>query len=685
MIVLILLSFVLFVPSWVSADSTSTITPAIADTLGASARPVHPVPGVRVEGSRSPGRAQVPTGFVTELRATSPTRAVTSLADVLSEAAGVRVTQYGGLGAFSTVSIRGAPPGQVAVYLDGAPLSSASHGVVNLADLPVTAVERVEVYRGLSPLGFGTPTPGGAVNLVTVSGVEGARARVAHGTFDTWEAQGTTGASRGAWAALFHAAYQGSRADFPFEDGNATPIDASDDSVSLRVNNAFDALAAVGKVTWEVPGVVRARLAGDLVHREQGFPGRATSPALHATTGFERMIGRLEAETPSAGWRPALRLFGVMGTEELRLHVTEYQLGVGRHDSRDQIDDRSLTLASQWEGLPLGGSFEAVVSRRHERAELNDPADGVPDPPASERRRDGVAAILQLRPWSDRLLLHAGKRWDRLEDALEWTSPLGRPQASEVARTLATPQLGARLAVPFGLELRGNWTDATRAPEFLELFGNQGATQGNPLLLPEQGETWDAGVSWAHEWAGGFRAAAEWAHFETESRDLIVFVRNSPNTSKAQNIARAFVRGQESSLRFSGVAGLSLTASLTLQDSEDRGDIPAWRGKDLPQRPERQLYARLGWAGGRFRLAADVHSIGENFLDRYNLERIDGRTFVGVSGAVEAGAGIGFAAEIKNLTDDLAADVGGYPLPGRSFYLTCRARFGGAASGRGVP
>ena len=71
------------------------------------------------------------------MRTGSSGRALETMSDVLAEAAGVRVLQYGGLGAFSTVSLRGAPAGQVAVYLDGAPLTSAAHGVVNLADLPV--------------------------------------------------------------------------------------------------------------------------------------------------------------------------------------------------------------------------------------------------------------------------------------------------------------------------------------------------------------------------------------------------------------------------------------------------------------------------------------------------------------------------------------------------------------------
>ena len=107
------------------------------------------LPEVRVERPRivSPARRRLPTGFVTEIQLGASGRAFETLSEALGEAAGVHVEQYGGLGAFSTMSLRGAPAGQVVVLLDGSPLSSAAHGIVSLADLPATAVERVEIYR----------------------------------------------------------------------------------------------------------------------------------------------------------------------------------------------------------------------------------------------------------------------------------------------------------------------------------------------------------------------------------------------------------------------------------------------------------------------------------------------------------------------------------------------------------
>ncbi|HEY6194109.1 MAG TPA: TonB-dependent receptor plug domain-containing protein, partial [Candidatus Eisenbacteria bacterium] len=134
--------------------------------------PVVTLPPVRVNATLERARRRAPTAFVTTLAAASDTRAMVSLRDALVEAAGVRVTQYGGMGAFSAMSLRGAPPGHVTLLLDGVPLTSAARGVVDLADLPVTSVEAIEVYRGAAPASLATPTPGGAVNLLTRAGAE---------------------------------------------------------------------------------------------------------------------------------------------------------------------------------------------------------------------------------------------------------------------------------------------------------------------------------------------------------------------------------------------------------------------------------------------------------------------------------------------------------------------------------
>src|SRR5262249_760068 len=154
-----------------------------------------------------------------------------------------------------------------------------------------------------------------------------------------------------------------------------------------------------------------------------------------------------------------------------------------------------------------------------------------------------------------------------------------------VVRETAAPQLGARLGITRGLELKGNWSKAERPPDFMELFGNQGSVLGNASLRPERGESWDLGARWAAATAAGLSGTVEWSHFESDTRDLILYARNSQSSVRAQNVSRGVVRGEELSLGAGTPWGLAASAAVTLQQARDRGPIRAYYGKRLPQRP----------------------------------------------------------------------------------------------------
>jgi len=109
---------------------------------------------------------------------------------VLDQSAGITVKQYGGLGSFSTVSIRGSSSDQVAIYLDGILLNSANSGSVNLADIPLNNVEKIEVYRGTSPAKFAASGIGGVVNIITKKAKQSQSTNLSYsfGSFNTHKA-----------------------------------------------------------------------------------------------------------------------------------------------------------------------------------------------------------------------------------------------------------------------------------------------------------------------------------------------------------------------------------------------------------------------------------------------------------------------------------------------------------------
>ena len=635
------------------------------------------LPEVRVVRDR-PARgaaARLPTGFVSDLVMGVSGHALETVAEVLGNAPGVRVLQYGGLGAFSTVSLRGAPAGQVSVFLDGAPLSSAGHGVVDLSDLPASAVERIEIYRGSSPFSLGAATPGGAIHLVTLAARERLDARFTRGSFDTWDGRATAGLERGILRAMLHGGYQGSAGDFRYHDDNGTPLMTDDDEISTRVNNRFESASGLATVSVAPLRGVSVTAREALYRKAQGVPGLGAVPAYHASLDYLRSLGQLEVASAARGSLPGARLAAAFARERTRARDLLGRLGLGYHDTDDRVRSDQLSLALESPRIARVLSVEAAGSLRLERADLHDAADGVPDPPGSQRSTRGVSVALQLRPLRDRVLLHAARRWERIEDRLRSVSSLGRLQASDVVRETASPQFGARVGMVGGLELKANWSRAERPPDFMELFGNQGSVLGNPTLRPERGESWDAGARWALAAGAPITGAIEWAHFESDSRDIILYVKNSQSSVRALNVGRGVVRGEEISLHAGTRWGLAASAAATLQRARDRGPLKRYYDKPLPQRPEHQASGRLELRRPRFGLGADIDYLGENFLDQYNQKRVESRTLVGawLSLALRGDA-MRLTFEAKNLGDRRVSDVGGYPLPGRSVFVSCEAR-----------
>ena len=643
------------------------------DSVQPAPVPVLTLPEVRVEQSRPLPDAtrRQPTGFVADVRAGATGHAIETVGELVSRTAAVRIQRTGGLGAFTTLSLRGAASSQLSVYLDGVPLTSAAGSVVDLSSLPVTAIDRIEVYRGLSPLELGPVTPGGAINVITLPPTDLGRVSLVRGSFGEWEGTATAGARRGAWAALVHAGAQGSRGDFGYWDDNGTPLNPADDGMSRRDNNDFAGRTLLGTVRGELPLAVAVTLRGDAFRKSQGVPGLGNVPARATHLAFDRDLGLAELARPGFGRMPSLRLRWSVDRSRTRFEDPLGELGFGTSDRDDRFRGQLLHATAESPRLAGLATISASAQRRDEGAELADRAPGRANPPPSRRIGEGASLALKLEPWRGRLLFTAGRRWDRQHDALRWTTSLGQAGRSDLVREFDAPQLGARLR-PFGpLTLKANWGRTQRSPEFVELFGDAGSVRGNPLLQPERSETWDAGGAWAVALGRAVRGSIEWAHYRQQARDLIAYARNSATSVRALNIARARLRGEELSARFELPGGVTASGWCAWQGTVDQGSIPIWRGHSLPQRPERHLFGQLGWRFRRIDVTADVEYLGEDFTDRANRMRAPSRTLAGFSAGARVFPGARIALDAKNLGDARVSDVAGFPLPGRSLYVSC--------------
>ncbi len=89
-----------------------------------------------------------------------------TLSEALSKAPGMKIRESGGVGSDMAVTMDGFSGKHVKVFIDGVPQEGvgSSFGMNNI---PVNFADRIEVYRGVVPVGFGADAIGGVINIVT--------------------------------------------------------------------------------------------------------------------------------------------------------------------------------------------------------------------------------------------------------------------------------------------------------------------------------------------------------------------------------------------------------------------------------------------------------------------------------------------------------------------------------------
>jgi vitamin B12 transporter len=130
-------------------------------------KPEEPSVEVLVRGAQTDAeRLQQSAEAVTVVDTRKAQQRTADMGDILARTPGVVVRRSGGLGSETSISLNGLYDDQVRYFIDGIPLRVAGYPL-DVANVPVNLVERLELYRGVVPIRFGADALGGAVNLVT--------------------------------------------------------------------------------------------------------------------------------------------------------------------------------------------------------------------------------------------------------------------------------------------------------------------------------------------------------------------------------------------------------------------------------------------------------------------------------------------------------------------------------------
>ena len=346
--------------------------------------------------------------------------------------------------------------------------------------------------------------------------------------------------------------------------------------------------------------------------------------------------------------------------------------------TRDVTESLGATVTAE-KALVAWARLTGVVEARGERySPYNERDITMPAGYPARRSLATVGAELRVHVAPIDLDVFPSARLEASSDVRTGRDIFGAQRAPDAPRDRVLPVLRLGLLRPLGrmASLRGNVGRYHRIPSFLELYGYNRGVLGNPTLRPERGVNADLGVTVSRPAgeASGVEVTASLTAFGAQVEDLIAW-RTFSYQTHAENVTRARIWGLESELR-ARRGRMTLIAQATLTDARDQGDIASNRNRQIPHHPRTRAYTRAEWrqpvsgAGVVLQGYADVDATAGNSSASVYAP-IPPRLFVGAGVAIEhPRSGVRVVASGFNLTDSRVNDFPGYPLPGRSVFVS---------------
>ena len=567
--------------------------------------------------------------------------------DAIRAVLGLVITQNGGPGSAAAVSIRGAGSEHTLFLLDGLELNDPINPArsFDLAHLPLSEVERIEVLRGPQGLLYGSDALGGVVNIITRTGRGRPRFALASSadTLGTLSADASLAGSseRAEYSlALFHERTPGISAASSAYPGNVEKDGYRHLSLSGRFGYTFGSATSL---TLFVRGVT-ARTELDSF----GGPG-GDDPNSRQDYGTLHARAQLRDLVRGGRWERVLNL-SWLGARRDHLNPVDET----HPEDREEGAYRSDLFKLDWQNnlfLAPTHTLTAGLELEEERGRSDFTAEGAWGVSESSfpSERAGSAGVYLLDHWEarDRFFVTAGVR-------AETHRPAGGAVTFRVAPAYLIAATGTRLKASLGTGFK--------SPSLYQLFApaTSWGPVGNPDLRPERATGLDAGIE--QRLAGG-RLILGLTWFENRLRDLVDFDYQSGYV----NIGRARLEGLEASAELRPTEGLRFGAAYTRLSARDLD-----AQTDLLRRPRNKLSgeasARLF---GRFDLAASVLWVGRRPDRDFSAlpsatVTLPGYVLLDAVLTASLGPGLELFLRADNLLGTRYETVWGYGSPGRA-------------------
>ena len=552
-------------------------------------------------------------------RQTIETAGAAGVADVLARLPGVQMVRNGGIGANTSVYLRGAETRFTAVYIDGVRVDSQSTGGASWQDIPLEAIDRIEVLRGPAAAVYGSDAIGGVVQIFTKKGEGKPTPYVGLG----WGSRGTVKAQAGisggqnGWDYALGASHASSNGF----DARTVP-GFNPDADGYR-NNAVN-----GRIGYQITPNQRVEATALSSYMNAGYDAPVSKTAPMAD---DRSIYKMS--TLGLNWQA--KWSDIYST---RLQYTQSRDYYETRPSPYKTDTRlhNYLFQNEWK---LGAQTVTAALERREDSLVNGNID---------RSRSQNALALGYG-------LHAGKHTLQFNARHDRDSEFGGNTTGSAA---------------YGYEFMPNWRatasagTAFRAPTLYQRF----SMYGDSALQPEKGRNLELGLKWG-QGSDSFSATV----YRNNISNLINYVGGTGSCPSV--LASGPKGGCYSNVANARYEGITLAATtrigvVNLQGSVDFQN-PRDTDKDLQLARRSKRYANLsadtmvaGW-----KLGAEMQVAGKRFDDAANKYVLGGYTLWNLSAQKQLSRQWSLVARLNNLADKRYELARTYATEGRSAYV----------------
>jgi outer membrane cobalamin receptor len=592
-----------------------------------------------------------------------------TLAAALRSVAGLTLQQSGGPGTLTSLFTRGGESDYTLVLVDGVRMNAFGGGL-DLSQVPLQDVERVEVLRGSQSALYGADAIGGVIQIITRSGGSpNAQAHVETGSRDMRHVSlSTTGeARRLRWQ------FGG---NYAADDGAV----ANDDAAHRQGS---------GSLGWRHDSS-GADVQGSLIYveTERGAPGPYGSDPANRFAGIDT-VARGTTKRIGGGVRWVQPWFGSASRVRQRVEIdnADYDLtfssrfGISESESR-RSHLRAQTDVAASSALGFSGGVEWLGEQGGSTFIIAGAAGAIPV-------KRGVLGLFGEGRWTagDRATITAGVRGERIARDRLPGDPLAfqpRPDFPEETVTSVNPKIAVSIAVREQTRLRGSFGTGIRPPDAFEI-----AFTDNSGLKPERSRSGEIGVT---QRLGGAAVQLDATAFVNDYTDLIISVGRAfsgISRYRTDNISNARARGAEFGAAWRIAAAADVRTSYTFLDSEIlavRGSTtapaPYAVGDALLRRPRHSGAIDAAWTHARGGAFAQLQIRGATldadpaFGPTGGLFTNPGHTAINIGGSWRPLKAIEVFARALNLFDREYEEVLGYPAPGRTAYVGARVAVG---------